>query len=198
MDAGSWQDQVQPHFAFLEGYGFRITASDASSPWETSVTYKSSTGGVKVTNSNEFFRAEVNLIRLVDGHVPPYPIWITDEPINWALLDNVLEVRSPERLEPARSLKGLGKADVDRQLEFWADCLNTVAADFLDGDMSAIDEASAVIRARVREHPQQMTVWLPDSAPAGADAAEFEQASTTVPPEVGVKVRRYRRKRWPG
>jgi hypothetical protein len=61
--------------------------------------------------------------------------------------------------------------------------------------MSAIDEAAEIIRARVREHPQELTIWLPDNAPAGTEAAQAERARSDVPPEVGVKVRRYWRRK---
>jgi len=34
----------------------------------------------------------------------------------------------------------------------------------LEGDLSAIAEAEAIVRARVREHPQQVTAFIPDDA----------------------------------
>lgn len=88
---------VAPSFAFLEAHGFRLSATEDSSAWET-WQYTSAVSAVRVTRSNEFVRADVHLIRLVDGQVPAYPIWITSERMNWALLDNVLEVRTPDLL----------------------------------------------------------------------------------------------------
>ena len=197
MDADHWKATVVRHFAFVEDYGFHLTSSEAKSWWETSVVFTSHTGGIKVAYSNEFVRAEVNLIRLVDGVVPPYPIWITAEQINWVLLDNVLEVRDRARFEEAMTLRGLDNAKVNRQLQFWADCLRTTAGDFLRGDMAPIDEAAELIRARVKEHPQEMTIWVPDNAPTGAEGAETERARRDVPPEVTVRARRYWRKKPP-
>jgi len=47
------------------------------------------------------------LIRLVSGQVPPYPIWITDDRIDWTLLDNVVEARAPDLMDEVRKQAGL-------------------------------------------------------------------------------------------
>lgn len=191
--AGDWRKTVEPHFGFLADHGFRITASDDSTFWESSVTYTSSVSAVKVARSQEFVRSGVSLIRLVDGSVPPYPIWITTERIDWALLDLVLKARSPERHAEALRMHGLSKTELEQQLSFWADSIQTVCPDFLAGDLSAIDEAAVLIREQVGNHPQQITAWVPEDAPLGAEEAEATKLAATVPPEVSVSVRRYRR-----
>lgn len=73
--------------------------------------------------------------------------------------------------------------------------LRDVAGDFLAGDFAPLDEASSLIRRRVADHPQNVQVWLPEEAPEEAEANEANAAAATLPPNVGVSVRRYRRRR---
>ncbi len=144
--ADEWRAVVEPRFAFVAEYGFAITESDDSSSWMTSVTYTSSAAGIHVARSVEFNRSEVHLIRLVDGSVPPYPLFMTAAPMDWVLLDTVLEIRNPERSAKAQAFQGLSTAEVEQQLAFWAESIQTVALDFLQGDLSAIDQADALLR----------------------------------------------------
>jgi hypothetical protein len=192
--ARRWRQLVAPHFAFLEGHGFRLSATNDSSTWETWVQYTSAISAVRITRSREFARAEVHLIRLVDGQVPAYPIWVTSERMNWALLDNVLEARSPELLQPEAG--GLTNPELDRQLAFWASALVTAAPDFLDGDLTAMSEAETIVRQRVSQHPQQVTVWIPDDADSASVAHQMQATKASVPPEVRVVTARYRRGSW--
>jgi hypothetical protein len=179
---------------FLINHGFTNVTTDDSSFWSLWVQYASGGAAVRISKSNEFRRSEVQLIRLVDGEVPPYPIWIGSDRIDWILLDNVLEARRADLQHAALLMTGLQDREIDAQLAFWADSLRDVCPDFLAGDFAAIDEAGAIIRARVREHPQEIVAWLPEDAPTGADASALRDMAATVPPEVGVRVRRYRRK----
>ena len=39
--------------------------------------------------------------------MPPYPIWITDDRIDWTLLDNVVEARAPDLMDEVRKQAGL-------------------------------------------------------------------------------------------
>ena len=167
-------------------------AAEERSQWETSVVYKSRQVALKISLSREFHRAEVNLIRLVDDEVPPYPIWITEEVLNWTLLDNVIEARRPD-LSAQIPSGGLQEDELERQLETWAELLRLVAPEFLEGDPSAIDDAAVVIRQRVGEHPQQVTVWLPEDTPSNADRDLVGDVRGSVPPNVDVKVARYSR-----
>lgn len=188
-----WAAKVEPHFGFLVDHGFGQVETDDSSFWSIWVQYASGRAAVRISLSNEFRRAEVQLIRLVDGQVPPYPIWITSDRIDWVLLDTVLEARKPSRLAETRSMTGLDGKRLDEQLAFWAEILRAVAPDFLGGDFAAMDETAEIVRARVREHPQQIVTWLPEDAAPGADEAALHDSAATVPPEVEVSVRRYRR-----
>ncbi len=194
-EAEKWLNRVEPHFEFLHPLGFTDVDVDDSSFWSTWVQYRSATAAIRICKSNEFVRAEVYLIRLVNGEAPPYPIWITDDRIDWALLDNVVEARDPDLMSDVKKQTGLKPSQLDEQLRFWAQVLRDVAGDFLAGSFAPMDVAAALIRSRVAAHPQQVQVWLPEDAPAGGDAQEASVVQAIVPPNVGVSVRRYRRGR---
>ncbi len=186
-----WTSAVERHFGFLAAHGFQIGTAEEPTQWERAVLCQAPGVAVKVARSVEFARAEVNLIRLVDNEVPPYPIWITDETVNWTLLETVIEARRPDLVEqlPAGGLKD---AELDGQLAKWAELLRVVAPDFLGGDTAAIDEAAEVLRQRVRENPQRVTVWEPE----GTESSSLSDVRGSVPDNVEVRAGRY--SRWRG
>lgn len=196
-EAAKWRKQVEPHFGFLAQSGFGGVEVDDSSFWSLWVQYRSEASAVRISKSNEFIRSEVHLIRLVDGEVPPCPIWITDDRIDWTVLDNVVEARRPDLLDEVAKQTGLKASQLDDQLAFWARTLRDVAQDFLDGSFAPLDEAGALVRGRVETNQQQVKVWMPSDAPPGAEVEQAEQVQWTVPPNVGVTVRRYRHGRTP-
>ena len=193
-EAAKWLKAVDPHFGFLAAHGFGRRDLDDSSFWSIWVQYQSETSAIRISKSNEFVRSEVHLIRLVNGEVPPYPIWITSDRIDWTLLDTVVEARQPDLMSEVARQRGLNSSELDEQLQFWARVLRDVAGDFLNGDFAPLDEAAEIVRARVADNPQGVQVWLPDDAPDGAEAEEGAAVAATVPPEVSVSVRRYRRR----
>ena len=197
MKPRRWQKRVEQHFGFLTDHGFRLEPAFGDQ-WSTSARLVAEKNAVDVVFNLEFGRCEVQLIRLVDGAVPEYPIWITDDtPINYVLLDDVLTARDPTRLSESRGLYGLGEKTIDPQLHFWAEALQSVAADFLQGSVKLFDEVEPIIRARVHDNPPALQVWLPDDATVEEEQAEIRDARSTVPPGVNVTVRRYRRGRRP-
>jgi hypothetical protein len=188
--AKAWERRVRGHFDFLVDHGFRFDHVDHSF-WATTAIYASSALALEVTRSVEFSRVELTLLRLVDGQLPEAEIWVTDRPINRTLFDNVLAARAPNLTEEVRT--GLSKREVETQLRLWADLLRSVAPDFLEGSDAAIVEAGCVVRQRVAENPQELTVWLPSDA-TDADARRAkEEAVRTAPGSVQVTVRRYKR-----
>jgi hypothetical protein len=188
--AKSWVKRVRPHFDFLGEAGFRLDRVD-DEWWATTVNYVSSALGVKVTRSVEFDRVEISLLRLVDGRIPEQEVWVTDGPMNRMLFDNVLIARAPHLAEELPS--GLSESDVEKQLRFWAEQLRSVAPEFLRGDDAAMIEAEQVVRQRVAENPQVITVWLPSDASDEEEAKAREKAERSAPPEVRVVTRRYKR-----
>ena len=193
-DADAWRERVAPHFGFLVEHGLDAVDVDDTSVWSLWVQYRSSTSAVRISKSREFIRVEVQLIRLVDEMVPAYPIWITDDRIDWTLLDSVVLARQPVLQDEMQKQSGLKTAEIESQLAFWAQTLRDVAPDFLDGDLKAIDEAGALVRAGVAAESQEVRVYLPDDAPADADVKQEASVRAIVPPNVGVTVRRYLRR----
>jgi hypothetical protein len=190
-----WRSVVEEHFGFLAASGFTRTTVDDGNWWETSVIYMADSVALKVAASREYNRVGVELVRLVDSAVPEYPVWVTDAPLDWMLLDNVVEARRPDLLGGLAADKGLSKKAVSRQLALAASLLREIAPDFVSGDTRAIDDGAEVVRARVRENRQQLTVHLPAIATDEQVAAAGVDAAAWVPPEVQVHVRRYQGRR---
>lgn len=192
MSADAWRRLVEPHFAFLEGAGFRFAEEmgDAGA-WRTRAVYLAPGRAVAVDYSVEFRRVEVSLLRLTDEQLPAPQVWVTDAPITQVLLDNVLKARAPERYEAQRAATGLGGDALDEQLAAHAAALRDVAGDFMAGSLAAIDDADRLIRGQIREHPQQLIVWLPENATADDEREAIERARATAPPKVAVITKRY-------
>jgi hypothetical protein len=188
--AKAWERRVRAHFDFLLERGFRLDHVEESF-WATTAVYLSSTLGLEVTRSVEFSRVEITLLRLVDGRLPEPEVWVTDRPINRTLFDNVLEARAPSLVEQLPT--GLSKREVDAQLRRWAELLRSVAPEFLEGSDAAIAEAERVVRQRVANNPQELTVWLPSDATDAEERTAREKAERTTPDGVQVIVRRYKR-----
>jgi len=190
--AKAWERRVREHFDFLVEHGFRFDHVEAS-PWATTAFYLSPKLGLEVTRSVEFDRVELELLRLVGGKLPEYEVWVTDSPRNRVLFDNVLIARASELDEASRALKGLSSEDEDNQLRFWADVLRSVAPDFLEGDDAPLREGEQVVRQRVAENPQELTIWLPSDVSQEEQDRAREEARERTPPDVEISVRRYRR-----
>ena len=188
----AWERRVKEHFDFLVEHGFRFDHVEVK-PWATTARYLSPTLGLEVTRSAEFDRVELELLRLVGGELPEYEVWLTDRPRNRVLFDNVLIARAPELDEASRGLTGLSSADEEKQLRFWADALRSVAADFLDGDDAPLREGEQVVRQRVAEKPQELTIWLPSEASQEDEERARKEARQTAPANVEVSVKRYHR-----
>ncbi len=194
-DAAAWQSKVDEHFGYLRTkYSFRITQADASSSWQWSVLYETDTTAIKIIRSVEFNRVEIKLIRLVDGTLPEVPIFITqDAVLNSSLFDNLLGTRAPDVLDEYIAMQGLEDAQVEKCLAFLAVALEQYASDVLHGDLTAAFAAmERVVKQRVKEHPEVITVHSPEDAPPGEEErvmAEYQGLFPGVP----VGVRRYRR-----
>jgi hypothetical protein len=188
--ANAWKGSVRAQFDFLLEHGFRFDHVDHGT-WATTAVYVSPTLGLEVTRSVEFSRVEISLLRLVDGKLPEQEVWLTDRPLDRTLFDNVLEARAPNLLEQLPT--GLEEQQVEEQLRRWAELLRSVAPDFLAGSDAAIVEADQVVRQRVAENPQELTVWLPNDATDADERTARENAERTAPANVRVTVRRYKR-----
>ena len=193
-EAQTWQAQVDRHFAYLRTtYDFRITITDATSFWVTRVVYQSDVAAIAVDRSIEFERVELSVIRLVEGRLPEYPIFVLpDTVINQTLFDNILTIRNPHLLDQLDELMGLDDEHIETSLAFLARSLEEILPDLLKGDLSVFEAVDGLIKERAKAHPPIITVILPESATADQEAAAIEEARTGSP-GVQVVARRYRR-----
>ncbi len=193
-----WRVKVAAHFGYLETeYGFHIAKVDASSGWETYLRYESSALAVKVSRSVEFDTAELGIIRLVDGRVPKYPVFINpDTPINYVMLDRIVGERAPQESEQFHSLRGLSDEQIERTLAFLATSLRAYADDVLRGDFAIFDVVAAQLHSYAQEHPQTITIWAPVSATDEDVARHIEDARKGYPQQP-VAVKRYSLKKKP-
>ncbi len=192
--AEAWQEKVDRHFAYLRAtYGFRITSADASSGWVTRVVYQTDMAAVCVDRSIEFERVELSVMRLVDGRLPEYPVFILpDTVINETLFDNILTIRNPRLLDQLHELKGLDDDHIEASLAFLARTLEEIMPDFLTDDLSIFKEVDELIKERVKAHPPTITIYLPEDATAEHETATVEEARKSSS-GIQVVTRRYRR-----
>jgi len=192
-EAKQWAEQVERHFGFLARYGFAVTDIDASTWWEVRVTYRSPQSAVAVIRSVEFQRVEVQLMRLVAGELPEYPIFVGDSvPVNTFYADDLLGLRPDGADEVLASRHGLLPQEVEAQLAFWSEVLRDYGGDLLAGDLSVLDELEQMVRDRARQHRQEVVIWLPEGASADEEAHAVHDTRTTVPEGGAVVARRYR------
>lgn len=189
-----WRDQVDAHFHFLQTeYGYQIVKVDsrATGGWESIVIYQSERAAVRVSNNLEYDRAEVSLIRLVDGAIPPYPIFFfQDSTLDQTLLENVVLRRAPELRTRYSSMKGRSDEQLDATLAFLAEVARGYASDVLSGDFSIFEEIQAERREYARKHPPKITVY--GSASGSADQlAQLAEETQQSNPGVEVEVRTY-------
>jgi hypothetical protein len=163
--ADEWQSFVTPYFGYLEtDYGFRVTQVDASSPWLVRMIYQTATTAIYVDCNFEFLRVEVSLVRLLDGELPPYPVFIRhDTVMHEFLLDNLLNIRAPHLMSEIWESKGLGEGKVRQSLKLFGPALNDYAADVLRGDFSifATLEANTKKWRQKKQQRDQVTQQLP-------------------------------------
>lgn len=194
--AEAWAEQVERHFGFIDRFGFVLTSVDASNLWEVRATYRSERAALAVIRSVEFQRVEVQLMRLIDGELPEYPIFVVDSvAVNTFYVDDLVALRRADADQVLARQHGLLAEEVEDQLTFWSDALREHGQDFLAGDLRVLDELERLVRDRTRQYPQEVVVWLPDSASAEERAHAIKRAQADVPAGVTVTARRYRQAR---
>jgi len=179
----TWKARVAVHFGFLEAtYGFHFAQVDGSNWWQTSVRYDSPLLAVTIDKSVEFDRAEVWLIRLPDGQLPEYPIFINpDTPISYVILDKVLQERAPREAERLLGLNGISDEQVECSLAFLAHALATYCDDVLHGDFSIFDVIAEKMHQQAREHLQEIRIILPDTSQPGEEEPLVETLQNDFP-----------------
>jgi len=145
-----------------------------------------------VRYSVEFNRAEVELVRMVDSQIPQIPIFVhPDTRIDRCDLDNLLLLKAPSVFETLRKLQGLDTDTLHKALAVEADALERYASDFLWLDLSIFEEFDLLIKSRVAQNPQRLTIWIPEGTSQEEIARKVAQANR-VDPKVPVDVRYYK------
>lgn len=172
MPSKKWEALVDPHFAFLRtDFQSVITEHSDEHWWYSRIVYQNATTAVEIVYSVEFECVEVLLVRLVDGKRPPYPVFISEQPLlHHFMLDSLLELRAPQSVRAIKLHVSLDPAEVDVQLSSWAEALRQHGTDVLQGDFSVFDVLEANIREHARRKPEQITAWFPHTA-KGPDEA---------------------------
>jgi hypothetical protein len=158
--ADEWQSFVTPYFGYLEtDYGFRVTQVDASSPWRIRMIYQTATTAIYVDCNFEFLRVEVSLVRLLDGELPPYPVFIRrNTTMHEFMLDSLLHIRAQHLLPEIWDLQGLGEEKIKQSLKLFGQALNDYAADILRGDFSIFATLEDATKKRVQKMQQRRQV----------------------------------------
>jgi hypothetical protein len=112
---------------------------------------------VAVDRSREYLRVEVTIARLKNRQLPPTRVFVTAQPFDDVLLDNVIEARAPGHRRCSSAPQGLAEDQIDEQLPFWATALTEVAEDFLQGSLDALEDGERAVRDRMagRRHRSQ-------------------------------------------
>jgi hypothetical protein len=186
MNSRQWERRVDRDFGYLRTeFDCAIVDRSDKDWWETSVTYQNATTAVKVARSEEFDCVETDMIRLVDGARPPYPVFVSATPkLHQFGLGNLLMIRAPELWNEMKEQKGLSDDAIAAQLAGAASALREFGADVLRGDFGSFEEMEARVRAVARE-TEGITIWSPggpgDSSAVADTIAKIRASYPTVP-----------------
>src|SRR5438094_878159 len=114
------------------------TAAAAAFGLSRTTRPQNTTTAVKVAYSVEFDRVETDMIRLVDGVRPPYPVFVSATPkLHQFGLGNLLMIRAPDLWNEMKEQKGLSNQATATQLASAATALREFGADILRGDFGS-------------------------------------------------------------
>ena len=91
------------------------------------------------------------LIRLVDGKLPDYPIFIDEDTVlNYFDLQDLLSVRIPCVKENNLEI-GITNSEIENYIQQIAQNLRTKAEDILKGDFLIFSELERIVKERARQ-----------------------------------------------
>lgn len=187
---------VAPHLEFLVEKGFRallVRDEPNLAAWGPRVRYVDAMVGVELHCSLEFDCVDTSIIRLVDGEVPAYPVFINDgDDIRWFHLDGLLGIVDPERSRDPAARGGLDRDSLERQLNHLACALRELADDLLNPSAPVFAARQQQIHEQVRADPPKVAIHVPREASAD-EIAGLVQRQKNAYPDVGVEVHRYER-----
>lgn len=138
------------HFKFLEGR-FNCKYWTKRDNYGDNVIYQNSTTGIKIRFEPRENHIFVMLMRLIEGKLPDYPIFIkADTQINLFYLDDLLELRSPSLKIKQKDLGDwINSIDLENLLAQYAKSLQQFGIDILQGDFTVFNELEQIVKRRV-------------------------------------------------
>jgi hypothetical protein len=138
-------------FGFLTtDHGFKVATIDKDN-YGCYITYSNDVVAVKVSYEIKDGGLFVMLCRMVNGKLPPYPIFISSEmTLNWFDLEDVVGLKNPSiELEPefVDPVKPTAK-ELKTNLKKYAEALKAYAADILGGDFSSFAGLEKIVKRR--------------------------------------------------
>lgn len=135
-------------FAFLEET-YKCGVSAEKDRYGTYVTYVNTTTAVRVSYEPREDGLYVLLSRLVDGKIPPYPIFIKPETeISSFYLHEILRLKAPGMFEEYKLQVEKGEKALTDRLSFYANALEKYAVDMLLGDFTIFPTLELIVKKR--------------------------------------------------
>ena len=138
-------------FSFLiEDFNFREESLELDN-WGIRLLFCNSTTGVRISYEPREGGISVMLIRLVDGKLPDYPIFIDEDTVlNYFDLQDLLSVRIPCVKENNLEI-GITNSEIENYIQQIAQNLRTKAEDILKGDFLIFSELERIVKERARQ-----------------------------------------------
>jgi hypothetical protein len=139
-------------FSFLiDDFNFREETLEIDN-WGLRLVFCNSTTGVRISYEPSEDSIFVVLIRLVDGKLPDYPVFIDEDTVlNYFDLQDLLSVRIPCFKENNFELGEKTNSEIENSIKQIAKNLRTKAEDILKGDFSIFSELERIVKKRARQ-----------------------------------------------
>ena len=138
-------------FSFLiDDFSFREESLELDN-WGIRLVFCNSTTGVRISYEPREGGIFVMLIRLVDGKLPDYPIFIDEDTVlNYFDLQDLLSIRIPCFKENNFEI-GKTNSEIENYIQQIAKNLRTKAEDILKGDFLIFSELERIVKERARQ-----------------------------------------------
>ena len=113
------------------------------------ISYRNATTAVRISFEPRERGIFVLLSRLVDGKIPPYPIFVSSNTvIDSFYLDDVIMLRNPTTKIQQKSPERHTKPWFVKQLSIYANSLTEVADDILKGNFEIFEDLERIVKER--------------------------------------------------
>lgn len=137
---------VKEIFSFLQS-DFECSVSTIEDVYQTKVVYQNETTATIISFEPRESHVFVLLSRLIDGNIPPYPIFIKAETaLNMFYLDDLINLRSPSwKIQQSDNIT---EQNLERILTEYAKALKTYGQDVLNGDFTVFSDLEEIVKKR--------------------------------------------------